>query len=48
MTVPASRTRLLATIEDLRAAQGQVIGVGDWMEITQARIDTFADVTFQY
>ncbi len=33
------------TIDEFRAAQGEVLGVGDWLEITQERIDAFADVT---
>jgi len=45
MTIQATSTRVFDTIDDFRAAQGQLLGVGDWMEITQARIDAFADVT---
>jgi len=30
---------------DLKDAVGQEVGVSDWMEITQDRIDTFADAT---
>jgi acyl dehydratase len=45
MTVEATTTRVFATIEEFRAAQGQILGAGDWLEITQERIDAFADVT---
>jgi acyl dehydratase len=33
------------SIDDLRTRVGTIIGVGDWVEITQARIDAFADAT---
>ncbi|MFF7656139.1 MaoC family dehydratase [Streptomyces sp. NPDC007983] len=42
MTAP---TRVFDTLEEFRAARGQTLGVGDWLEITQERIDAFADVT---
>ncbi|AGP54068.1 MaoC family dehydratase [Streptomyces rapamycinicus] len=42
MTAP---TRVFGTLEEFRAARGQLLGVGDWLEITQQRIDAFADVT---
>lgn len=45
MTIEATETRVFETIEDFRTAQGEVLGVGDWLEITQARIDAFAEVT---
>ena len=35
----------ITTIEELQSRVGQEIGVGDWLEVTQARIDAFADVT---
>ena len=38
-------TRTVRTIEELRALVGQELGVGPWLEITQARVDAFADVT---
>ncbi len=31
--------------EDLQSMVGQELGVGEWMEITQERIDRFADAT---
>jgi len=45
MTAQATGTRVFGTIEAFRAAQGQLLGVGDWMEVTQDRIDGFAEVT---
>jgi len=35
----------IADIRSLRYQVGQEIAVGDWFEITQARIDQFADAT---
>ena len=35
----------ITTIEQLQAHVGQEIGVGDWLEMTQERIDAFAAVT---
>ncbi|HZL00323.1 MAG TPA: MaoC family dehydratase [Caulobacteraceae bacterium] len=32
-------------LEDLHRLVGQEIGVSDWLEITQARVDRFADAT---
>lgn len=34
-----------ATLADIRARIGEEIGVSAWIEVTQAMIDTFADVT---
>ena len=33
------------TLEDLRGMGGREIAVSEWLEITQERIDTFADAT---
>jgi len=35
----------MGVLEDLHARVGEEIGVGDWFEVTQDRIDTFADAT---
>jgi acyl dehydratase len=35
----------ISGIDDLRTKVGQELGVSDWIEITQERIDAFADVT---
>ena len=38
-------TRIVETIDELRALVGTELGVGPWVEITQDRVDAFADVT---
>lgn len=37
--------REIASIEELRSLIGQEVAVGEWIEITQDRINLFADVT---
>jgi acyl dehydratase len=37
--------RELATLEQMRALVGQEVAVSDWVEISQQRIDLFADAT---
>jgi acyl dehydratase len=37
--------RTFETIEELRPLVGQVLATGDWIEVTQARIDQFAHAT---
>jgi acyl dehydratase len=37
--------RIFNGFDDLRAAVGTEIGVSDWIEVTQERIDTFAEAT---
>jgi acyl dehydratase len=37
--------RKVLTIDEFTALAGQEIGVSDWMEIDQSRIDAFAEVT---
>ena len=37
--------RTFANLDELTAAKGEHLGTGDWVEITQDRIDTFADAT---
>jgi acyl dehydratase len=37
--------REFADIGELRACAGQEVAISDWMEVTQERIDTFADAT---
>jgi acyl dehydratase len=34
-----------ATLDDIRANIGQSVGVSDWIEVGQGRIDAFADAT---
>jgi acyl dehydratase len=45
MMTPVTQPRVFAAIEELQAAEGQMLGAGDWLEVTQERIDGFADVT---
>ncbi|MGN6251961.1 MAG: MaoC family dehydratase [Marmoricola sp.] len=37
--------RTFSTFEEIEAAAGQEIGTTDWVEITQERVDRFADAT---
>ena len=37
--------RTITGLEELKAAQGEVIGTSPWHEVTQKDVDTFADVT---
>ena len=41
MTVPTT----FDSLDDLRAAAGRHLGWTDWIDITQARVDQFADAT---
>jgi acyl dehydratase len=45
MTDANPETRTATTVEELKELIGQEIGVGDWVEITQERVDQFADAT---
>ena len=38
-------TRTVETVEELKNLVGRELGVGKWLEITQERINDFADVT---
>jgi acyl dehydratase len=38
-------TATTTTLADLPSFKGQVLGVSDWFEITQERVNTFADAT---
>ncbi|MGH3757429.1 MaoC family dehydratase [Actinophytocola sp.] len=38
-------TRVFANLDELTAATGEHLGVSEWIELTQERIDTFADAT---
>ena len=35
----------MASIEEIRAQVGEELGVGEWMEVTQDRVNLFADAT---
>jgi acyl dehydratase len=37
--------RVFSTFEEIEAAAGQEIGTTDWVEITQERVDKFAEAT---
>jgi acyl dehydratase len=37
--------RTFTTFDELTAAVGEELGVSDWLEITQERVDAFADAT---
>jgi len=37
--------KTITGLEELKAAEGQVLGTSDWHEVTQADVDAFADVT---
>ncbi len=37
--------RVFTTIDELTAAVGEELGTSDWLEVTQDRVDAFADAT---
>src|SRR5687768_12204319 len=37
--------RTIATLEELKSLVGQEVGVSDWIEITQERVNRFAEAT---
>jgi len=37
--------RVFTTFDELIAASGETLGTGDWVEITQERVDQFAEAT---
>jgi acyl dehydratase len=37
--------KTITGLEELKQAEGEILGTSDWHEVTQADIDTFADVT---
>lgn len=45
MTTASSTTTHLATLAELDDLVGTVLGVSSWLEVTQERINTFADAT---
>lgn len=38
-------TRVVSTVEEARSLVGQELGVGAWLEVTQERVNAFADAT---
>jgi acyl dehydratase len=43
--MPTPHTAAFQTTDDLRAAKGRHLGQSDWVELTQERVDQFADAT---
>jgi acyl dehydratase len=43
-TVPGAE-RVVTTVDELQELVGQELGVSDWLEITQERVNLFADAT---
>ena len=37
--------KTITGLEELKEAEGQILGTSDWYEVTQADVDAFADVT---
>jgi acyl dehydratase len=37
--------RTIETVDELKAIVGQELGYGDWLEVTQERVDAFAEVS---
>jgi acyl dehydratase len=44
MTTPTAQT-VFTTLDELRAAVGRPLGTSDWLDITQDRLDRFAEAT---
>src|SRR6266545_6591589 len=38
-------TVVVKSLDELRAKAGELLGYSDWLEVTQERVDTFADAT---
>ena len=38
-------THTISTFEDLKALEGQEIGISGWFDVTQEQINQFADAT---
>lgn len=41
-------TRLITSIDDAKALEGEEVGLSDWIVIDQGRIDQFAEATTDY
>ena len=37
--------RVFTSLDEVAAAAGEDLGVSEWVEMTQERVDTFADAT---
>jgi acyl dehydratase len=44
-TIQASDERIVTSVAELKTLIGQEVGVSDWLEITQERVNAFADAT---
>jgi acyl dehydratase len=40
--------RVLRSVDEILAAVGEVLGTSEWVEISQKRVDTFAEATGDY
>ena len=45
MSDTTTNERVITSVEELKSLVGQELGVSDWLEITQERVNTFADAT---
>jgi acyl dehydratase len=45
MSTEPQTERVVTTVDELKALIGQELGVSDWLEITQERVNQFADAT---
>ena len=45
MSAPSADTRVVTSVAELKELIGQEIGLSDWLEITQERVNQFADAT---
>ena len=45
MSASTNEERVVRTVAELKELVGQELGVGDWLEITQERVNQFADAT---
>jgi len=44
LKLEATRDHVFLNLDELRALEGKEVGVSDWLEVTQAQIDAFADL----
>src|SRR5438874_12816274 len=43
--MPVGATRSVETIDELKTLIGQELSIGEWLEMTQDRVNAFADIT---
>jgi acyl dehydratase len=46
--VEAGNVRVVRSVEELRGHIGQEVGISEWVEVTQDRVNLFADATGDY